>query len=235
MKPLDHSECDPAECIHRAAQDVAPQATEMHLSMAQGRQDKERYLRQHPAEARSEMAFDEAYDGPDAENEHYEQKRLRRLQAKNTRYGLNAEAKETTFGGVKLVVDENDGVYQRRQKLEQLELELLKAREDMVAHGDPLPLQDLRNVVGDALRLLDGKQRQYGDAWRKQGYMGQVARIKSKTDRLDNLLWRDADGNGYPLPANWDRDGETVVDTALDLINLAAMFVVNFTNENRWG
>lgn len=125
--------------------------------------------------------------------------------------------------------------YERSALVQELELELMRAREEQVTNGDPMPLQSIRNVVGDALRLLEHKNEQYGDAWRKQGYMGNLARIQSKAERLKSLLWRDAGGNGYPLPANYSRDGETVVDTLLDLINLAAMAAINWTEENRWG
>lgn len=167
--------------------------------------------------------------GEEKEAAYYEEKR--RLRQYNEQHGPRREDGEST---VLSDVDLGSAEW-RARKVAMIELELLEAREDMVAHGDPMPLQSLRNVVGDALRLLEHKNEQYGDAWRKQGYMGNLARIQSKAARLNNLLWRDADGDGYPLAPNYSRGGETVVDTLLDLINLSAMMAMNWTEENRWG
>lgn len=130
-----------------------------------------------------------------------------------------------------------DPVLARQERVYKLEEALLEARADQVANGDPMPLQDLRNFVGDALRLLEHKNESYGDAWKSQGYMGNLARIASKAQRLQNLLWKDADGDGYPLPATraGAEQSETVRDTLLDLVNLAAMMAVNWEHENRWG
>lgn len=174
--------------------------------------------------------------GEEKEAAYYEEKR--RLRQYNELHGLRHGAGEgpvnVAASPVMQDVDRGSAEW-RARKVALIELELLEAREDMVAHGDPMPLQDVRNVVGDALRLLEHKNQQYRDAWRKQGYMGNLGRIQSKAERLKSLLWRDADGDGYPLPANYTRDGETVVDTLLDLINLSAMMVANWTEENRWG
>lgn len=211
MKPADHSECDPAECIHRAAL--------------------------------------ETYKGKEyAEDEYYESKRRARtarladqkaatVSDQSLHGATTFGGGETigTFGGVPVVTYGDGGRKARQEQMYLAEKALLKAREEMVAHGDPMPLQNLRNVVGDALRLADAKNEAYGDAWQKQGYMGNLARIQSKAARLKALLWRDADGDGYPLPANYTRDGETVIDTLLDLINLAGFMAVNWTEENRWG
>lgn len=239
-----HRQCDPAECIHRAQLDVEPQVRDFHREVAQERQEKEAYLRKHPAEARADEEF--------TENEHHEQQRRRRHARQQAQHEADLKQRATTFGSyaspsVQVAFDgaymgESPDMYEtaegeRRERVARLELELLKAREDQVAHGDPMPLQDVRNVVGDALRLLEHKNQGYRDAWRKQGYMGNLGRLQSKAERLKNLLWRDADGNGYPLPP--DRIGaeqaETVVDTLLDMVNLSAFMVVNWTAQNRWG
>lgn len=236
-----HRQCDPAECIHRAQLDVEPQVRDFHREVAQERQEKEAYLRKHPSEARAEQEM--------SEDEYYIEKRRNRQRAQHE---ADLKQQATTFGSyaspsVQVAFDgaymgESPVMYetaeeQRKDRVARLELELLKAREDQVAHGDPMPLQDVRNVVGDALRLLEHKNASYRDAWRKQGYMGNLGRLQSKAERLKNLLWRDADGNGYPLPP--DRIGaeqaETVVDTLLDMVNLSAFMVVNWTAENRWG
>lgn len=242
----NHRQCDPAECIHRAQLDVEPQVRDFHREVAQERQEKEAYLRKHPSEVRADQEM--------SEDDYYIQKRRNRQRAQHE---ADLKQQATTFGaGMGMhsdLVIGADGAYrpsydderdidctaeeQRREKVQRLEVELLKAREDQVAHGDPMPLQDVRNVVGDALRLLEHKNQSYRDAWRKQGYMGNLGRLQSKAERLKNLLWRDADGNGYPLPP--DRIGaeqaETVVDTLLDMVNLSAFMVVNWTAENRWG
>lgn len=235
----NHRQCDPAECIHRAQLDVEPQVRTFHQEVARGRQEKEAYLRKHPSEARADQEM--------SEDEYYIEKRRNR---QRVQHEADLKAQATTFGSyaspsVQVAFDgaymgESPDMYEtaegeRREKVQRLEVELLKAREDQVAHGDPMPLQDVRNVVGDALRLLESKNVSYRDAWRKQGYMGNLSRVQSKAERLKSMLWRDADGDGYPLPANYTRDGETIVDTLLDLINLSAFTVVNWTEENRWG
>lgn len=193
MKPVDHGNCDPNECVH---------AREMMTGV------------------KAETPVQ------DRETAYYEEKRRLKLDGPEA-HGMA----ETMPPGMA----EYDERRRRARRLEGLELEMMELREEMLAHGDPMPLQPLRNVVGDALRLAEHKNGQYGDAWRKNGYMGNLARIISKTDRLNNLLWRDPDGAGYPLPANYDRDGETVRDTLLDLINLSGFMLANWSEENRWG
>lgn len=175
--------------------------------------------------------------GEEKEASYYEEKRrLRQYNEQNGSRCADGEGPVSMVAAGRVFPDVDPSSAEwRARKVQLIELELLEARENMVAHGDPMPLQNIRNVVGDALRLLEHKNEQYGDAWRKQGYMGNLARIQSKAERLKNLLWRDAGGNGYPLPANYTRDGETVADTLLDLINLSAMMAINWTEENRWG
>jgi hypothetical protein len=229
MKPLDHSECDPAECIHRAALDTEPQAQELAEDIARSRQEKEQYLRKHPAEARAEQEF--------TEDEHYDQKR-RRAQAMRDRYGVLSGPEAQ---GLSATVNEEAPRFlspseARAFRVQRLEEELLEARALMATHGELGPLQPLRNMVGDALRLLEHKNAAYGDAWRHQGYMGNLARLQSKVQRLRNLLWRDPDSNGYPIqPLDIAGGEETVTDTLVDLINLAAMMAVNWNEDNRWG
>jgi hypothetical protein len=83
------------------------------------------------------------------------------------------------------------------------------------------------------------KDAAYGGAWRKQGYMGNLARIMSKTERLSNMLWKDqvdppaVQGAEYSMQA--DLDGETVLDTLKDLMALAAFMAANIEDGNRWG
>lgn len=78
--------------------------------------------------------------------------------------------------------------------------------------------------------LVREKDKAYGGAWRKQGYMGNLARIMSKAARLESMVWRD-DKDGYQL----DEFGETVQDTLHDLMALAAFMATNLEEGNRWG
>jgi len=122
----------------------------------------------------------------------------------------------------------------RALRVQGLEDALLEARAAQAKAGDPLgDLQDLRNVVGDALRLAHHKNASYGNAWQAQGYMGNLARLMSKNARLRNLLWCDAEV-GPPMGAE-DVDSESVRDTLLDLINLSGFMLLNWEAGNRWG
>ncbi len=77
-----------------------------------------------------------------------------------------------------------------------------------------------------ALNLYKRKSVAYGHAWREQGYMGQVARILSKSSRLKNMMWR---------PFQEQNSDETTEDTVRDLINLCIFFLLNRGQENAWG
>jgi hypothetical protein len=81
-------------------------------------------------------------------------------------------------------------------------------------------------VFGQCITLQRRKALTYGDAFRSQGYMGNVARVLSKVARLKNMVWRD-----------WSIEDteETIEDTAFDLINLAAFFILNRRDRNKWG
>lgn len=78
-----------------------------------------------------------------------------------------------------------------------------------------------------ALNIAARKNRAYGSAWREQGWMGNLARILSKTSRLKALLWRD--------DARVLSDDEAVIDTLHDLINLTVFALMNLGQQNRWG
>lgn len=82
------------------------------------------------------------------------------------------------------------------------------------------------SVMEDALNLIAEKSKGYGDAWRDQGWMGNLARIQSKTSRLRNMLWQDHETGVKE---------ESVEDTLLDLLNLSAFMMVNRWNANKWG
>ncbi len=69
----------------------------------------------------------------------------------------------------------------------------------------------------------------YGDAWERQGYMGNVARVLSKQSRIRNMCWTDSEGTAV------DPDDEDVLDTLIDLGALCAFAVANIEEGNRWG
>lgn len=86
------------------------------------------------------------------------------------------------------------------------------------------------NFFRDVEKLVALKDAHYGAAWRRQGYMGNLARILAKADRLRNMAWRDEQQNLAEL------DGEeTACDTVRDMAALCAMFEANLLNGNRWG
>lgn len=86
--------------------------------------------------------------------------------------------------------------------------------------------QRLLEIFSACLELQNRKAQTYGSAFRSQGYMGNVARVLSKVARLKKMLWRDF---------QVEDSEESVMDTALDLINLAAFFIINYTDRNKWG
>lgn len=101
----------------------------------------------------------------------------------------------------------------------------------------PLTLQPFESEAACAviahsesvLTLVRQKNRAYQDAWKEQGYMGNLARIQSKTARLKNMLWRDA------TDKDWEDNSEPVMDTLLDLMALCAFALTNLEESNRWG
>lgn len=86
--------------------------------------------------------------------------------------------------------------------------------------------QRLLGVFEEVLRIQEGKARTYGDAWRSQGEMGNVARVLSKVSRIKQMVWR-----AHPI----EDAEETVRDTLIDLICLAAFAIINREDHNRWG
>jgi hypothetical protein len=87
-------------------------------------------------------------------------------------------------------------------------------------------LISMASVFDVALRLAHEKSFTYGDAWRRQGWMGNLARMMSKMSRLRQMLW-----TSHEIESS----AEPTQDSALDLVNLAAFFVVNRSEENKWG
>jgi hypothetical protein len=87
-------------------------------------------------------------------------------------------------------------------------------------------LEAFVHVLEGATNLFWNKNRLYGDAWRSQGYMGNLARIMSKVSRLKNMLWGDEEMNDAKEP---------VEDTFYDMINLSVFSLLNRGQGNRWG
>jgi hypothetical protein len=82
------------------------------------------------------------------------------------------------------------------------------------------------NIFERCLNIALVKNQQYRGAWKKQGWMGNLARIMSKMERLKALCWVDG-----LVPYT----GESVEDNLVDLINIAAFMEINFEDGNRWG
>lgn len=204
----DHSECLPSECMHRRELDQA----EIQQDLEDRLNDEEH--RRIVAEARGKE--DEAY---------HADRKAKLPGALRLTPGRRVSESATDYSPAEL----------RALRVQRLQDELLEARAAQAMSGDYMgPVQDLRNVVGDALRLAEVKSESYGDAWKGQGYMGNLARIMSKNERLRNLLWCDADGDGPPIPEH-ELDAEAVRDTLLDLINLSGFMLLNWEAGNRWG
>lgn len=91
---------------------------------------------------------------------------------------------------------------------------------------------ELHGVFEDALELASAKDAGYGAAWRAQGYMGNLARVLSKAERLRNLAWEDHPEGGGSLPQELR---EAVEEELRDIINIAAFGLVNLRDDNRWG
>lgn len=75
-------------------------------------------------------------------------------------------------------------------------------------------------------KTIADKSQGYGDAWKDQGSMGNLARVLSKASRLRNLCWGDKE---------LEVGIEPVEDTLIDLAALAAFMMKNVEEGNRWG
>lgn len=91
------------------------------------------------------------------------------------------------------------------------------------------------NAYSEAvLELIRQKDRAYGGAWRKQGWMGNLARVMSKTARLENMLWRDTPWLGTGGGES-EVEAEDALQTIKDLMALCAFMGANIEDGNRWG
>jgi hypothetical protein len=86
----------------------------------------------------------------------------------------------------------------------------------------------VRRVFDEAVSLFEAKNADYGDAWRHQGWRGNLGRIFEKTERLRTLLWR---GDVHQL-VTLDEDAR---QTAVDMLNTLAFFIINWDDRREWG
>ena len=108
----------------------------------------------------------------------------------------------------------------------------LRQAREVHAH-DLIPAVQAWDHHSEAIReLIIKKSAAYGNAWERQGYMGNLARVLSKAARLENMVWQDytPENEGQEEPG-----GESVLDTLQDLAALTAFFVANLDGGNRWG
>lgn len=84
------------------------------------------------------------------------------------------------------------------------------------------------DVFAEGLALFDEKNTDYGDAWRKHGWRGNLPRLFEKVERVKTLLWR-ADPR---TPAVGD---ESAVDTLRDMLNTLAFTIINLREEVEYG
>lgn len=87
-------------------------------------------------------------------------------------------------------------------------------------------LISLASVFDEAVAIAHRKNASYGDAWRRQGWMGNLARMMSKMSRIKFMLWRDHD---------LENSEEAISDTAIDLVNLTSFLIINRSETNKWG
>lgn len=82
----------------------------------------------------------------------------------------------------------------------------------------------VRAIMDEALNLFELKNADYGDAWKEQGWRGNLAKILNKAARL-NKIWR---GGTFVVEEN-------LRETAIDMINTLAFLVVNHDVGREWG
>lgn len=85
----------------------------------------------------------------------------------------------------------------------------------------------MQAVFGEALSLAQRKNADYGDAWKDQGWRGNLSRVFEKDKRLRTILW-----NGDKVDIHV-REG--VRETAIDMMNTLAFFVMNHDAGVEWG
>lgn len=91
-------------------------------------------------------------------------------------------------------------------------------------------IEAMASEMERCLNLVARKSETYGNAWKEQGWMGNLARMQSKVARLKAMLWRADYGK-----IEFEIVDESVVDTTRDLINIAVFFLRNQAIDNKWG
>lgn len=98
----------------------------------------------------------------------------------------------------------------------------------MSNHHSPDSYAEVQRIFADALDLFARKNADYGDAWRRNGWRGNLSRIFEKADRVRHLVWR-ADPR---VPAVGD---EAAVQTLKDMLNTIAFAIINLEEEVEFG
>lgn len=88
--------------------------------------------------------------------------------------------------------------------------------------------EQIWDIFAGAIQTFDKKNEDYGDAWRRNGWRGNLSRVFEKADRVRNLVWR-ADPR---VPAVGD---ESAVETLQDMLNTIAFAIINLREEVEWG
>ena len=88
--------------------------------------------------------------------------------------------------------------------------------------------QQVWDVYAKAIEVFDQKNADYGDAWRTNGWRGNLSRIFEKVQRVRNLAWRP----DPRVPAVGD---EAVLETLQDLLNTTAFAIINMSEEVEYG
>lgn len=98
----------------------------------------------------------------------------------------------------------------------------------MSNHHSPDSYTEVQRIFSEALDLFSRKNADYGDAWRRNGWRGNLSRIFEKADRVRHLVWR-ADPR---VPAVGD---EAAVETLLDMLNTITFAIINLREEVEYG
>ena len=88
--------------------------------------------------------------------------------------------------------------------------------------------QQVWDVYARAIEVFDRKNADYGDAWRRNGWRGNLSRIFEKAERVRNLAWRP----DPRVPAVGD---EQVLETLQDMLNTTAFAIINLIEEVEYG
>lgn len=89
-------------------------------------------------------------------------------------------------------------------------------------------IEGMERIYNEALDLARRKNHDYGDAWRSNGWRGNLSRVFEKSHRLRTLLWN---GNA-PEARVTDED---VRQTAIDMLNTLTFFIMNMEAGVEWG